>query len=43
MKIIYQRVAGLDVHKKTVAAARMRVAEEDLVKWPQLHSEMGLT
>jgi hypothetical protein len=33
MKIIYQRVAGLDVHKKTVVTARMRVAEEDRVKW----------
>ena len=33
MKIIYKRVAGLDVHKKTVVAARMRVAEEDQVGW----------
>jgi len=33
MKIIYKRVAGLDVHKKTVVAARMRVTEEDQVEW----------
>jgi transposase len=33
MKIIYKRVAGLDVHKKTVVAARMRVTEEDRVEW----------
>jgi transposase len=32
MKIIYKRVAGLDVHKKTVVAARMRVTE-DRVEW----------
>ena len=33
MKIIYKRVAGLDVHKKTVVAARMRLTEEDRVEW----------
>jgi transposase len=33
MKIIYKRVAGLDVHKKTVVAARMRVTEEDRIEW----------
>ena len=33
MKIIYKRVAGLDVHKKTVVAARMQVTEEDRVEW----------
>jgi len=33
MKIIYKRVAGLDVHKKTVVAARMRITEEDRVEW----------
>ena len=33
MKIIYKRVAGLDVHKKTVVAARMQVTEEDGVEW----------
>ena len=33
MKVIYKQVAGLDVHKKTVVAARMRVTEEDRVEW----------
>jgi transposase len=33
MKVIYKRVAGLDVHKKTVVAARMGVTEEDRVEW----------
>jgi transposase len=33
MKIIYKRVAGLDVHKKTVVATRMRVTGEDRVEW----------
>lgn len=33
MRIIYQRVAGLDVHKKTVVATRMWVDEEDRVQW----------
>ena len=33
MKVIYMQVAGLDVHKKTVVAARMRVTEEDRVEW----------
>ena len=33
MKIIYKQVAGLDVHKKTVVAARMRITEEDRVEW----------
>ena len=33
MKTIYKRVAGLDVHKKTVVAARMQVTEEDRVEW----------
>ena len=33
LKIIYERVAGLDVHKKTVVATRMRVTEEDRVEW----------
>jgi transposase len=28
LRIIYERVAGLDVHKKTVVATRMRVTEE---------------
>ena len=33
LRIIYKRVAGLDVHKKTVVATRMRVTEEDRVEW----------
>jgi transposase len=33
MRIIYKRVAGLDVHKKTVVATRMRVTEEDQIEW----------
>ena len=32
MRIIYERVAGLDVHKKTVAC-RMRVTTEQRVEW----------
>jgi transposase len=30
---MYERVAGLDVHKKTVVACRMRVSAEDRVVW----------
>jgi transposase len=33
LPIIFKRVAGLDVHKKTVVAARMRVTAEDRVEW----------
>jgi transposase len=33
LRIIYKRAAGLDVHKKTVVATRMRVTEEDRVEW----------
>jgi transposase len=33
MHIIYQKVAGLDVHKKTVVATRMRVTEDDRLDW----------
>jgi len=33
MKVIYKRVAGLDVHKKTVVATRMRVTEDDRIEW----------
>jgi transposase len=33
MRIIYQKVAGLDVHKKTVVATRMRVTEDDRLDW----------
>jgi transposase len=33
MRILYKRVAGLDVHKKTVVATRMRVDDEDRLVW----------
>jgi transposase len=33
LPIIYKRVAGLDVHKKTVVATRMRVTAEDTTEW----------
>jgi transposase len=33
LRIIYKRVGGLDVHKKTVVATRMRVTVEDRVEW----------
>jgi len=33
VRIIYKRVAGLDVHKKTVVATRMRVTDEDRLEW----------
>jgi len=33
LRIIHKRVAGLDVHKKTVVATRMRVREDDRVEW----------
>jgi transposase len=33
LRIVYRRVAGLDVHKKTVVATRMWVTEEDRVEW----------
>lgn len=33
MRIIYERVAGLDVHKKTVVACRMRVNEQQRLEW----------
>jgi len=33
LRIVHNRVAGLDVHKKTVVATRMRVTEEDRVEW----------
>jgi len=33
LPILYRRVAGLDVHKKTVVATRMRVTEEDRAEW----------
>lgn len=33
MRKLYKRVAGLDVHKKTVTATRMRLDEEDRLVW----------
>jgi len=33
LRIIHERVAGLDVHKKTVVATRMRVTEEGRLEW----------
>jgi transposase len=33
LRIIYQQVAGLDVHKKTLVATRMRVVDEDRLEW----------
>jgi len=33
MRVMYQCVAGLDVHKKTVVACRMRVTQDDRVEW----------
>jgi len=31
--MLYERVAGLDVHKKTVVACRMRVTSEKRIEW----------
>jgi transposase len=33
LPILYRRVAGLDVHKKTVVATRMQVTDEDRAEW----------
>lgn len=33
LRIMYKRVAGLDVHKKTVVATRMQVTEEGRLEW----------
>jgi len=33
MRIIFERVAGLDVHKRTVTATRMRVSEASQLEW----------
>jgi len=33
MRLIYERVAGLDVHKKNVVACRMRVTAEKRLEW----------
>jgi transposase len=33
MQVVYPRCAGLDVHKKTVVATRMRVGEDERLVW----------
>jgi transposase len=33
MRIIFERVAGLDAHKRTVTATRMRVTEDSRLEW----------
>ncbi len=33
MRVVYERVAGLDVHKKTVVACRMRMREDHRIEW----------
>lgn len=33
MRVMYERVAGLDVHKKTVVACRMRVTGDKRIEW----------
>jgi transposase len=33
IRIVHKTVAGLDVHKKTVVATRMRVTEEERIEW----------
>jgi transposase len=33
MRVLYERVAGLDVHKKMVVACRMRVTKEQRIEW----------
>jgi transposase len=33
VRIIHKRVAGLDVHKKTVVATRMQVTEDNRLEW----------
>jgi transposase len=33
LPILYMKVAGLDVHKKTVVATRMRITSEERVDW----------
>ena len=33
MRVLYERVAGLDIHKKTVVACRMRVTGDKRVEW----------
>jgi transposase len=33
MRVLYERVAGLDIHKKTVVACRMRVTGDQRIEW----------
>lgn len=33
MRRIYKQVVGLDVHKKTVVATRMRVTDDERLEW----------
>ena len=33
MRVMYERVAGLDGHKKSVMACRMRVTAEKRLEW----------
>lgn len=33
MRVLYERVAGLDVHKKTVVACRMRLTGDKRIEW----------
>jgi transposase len=33
MRVMYEHVAGLDVHKKTVVACRMRVTKDKRIEW----------
>ena len=33
LRIIHERVAGLDVHKKTVVATRLRITEDERLAW----------
>jgi transposase len=33
MRVLYERVGGVDVHKKTVVACRMRVTDEKRIEW----------
>jgi len=33
MRVMYERVAGVDVHKKTVVACRMRVTGDKRIEW----------
>jgi transposase len=33
MRVMYERVAGLDVHKKTVVACRMQVTADKRIEW----------